>query len=116
MRSGDRTSSRYGFGVSLLWALPAAVLVVGAVVTARLSTTIRADVELTATALAEAAEAVDVLGGERTDLAHTAARIERVLATVATPLGLVRQVRATGRHWWRRARGTSAHPRVPSAS
>jgi hypothetical protein len=100
--------------VSYLWLVPTAVLVVGSVVIARLTSDVRSLSAASEVDLAEAAEAIDIIGQHRPELAATTVRLERLVETVGSPVRAVRQARLTVRHWWRRARRTRPPTDVPS--
>ncbi len=100
--------------VSYMWAIPAAVLVVTAGITSRMSVGLRHQATTAEAELAEAAEAIDVVGGFRAELSETTARLESLIAVVRSPMRAARQARRTARHWWSRARRSSTKRDVPS--
>jgi len=100
--------------VSYVWAIPAAVLVMTAAITAKLNVGLSRDAVLADAELAEAGEAIDVVGGFRRELSEATGRIELLIAALRSPLRAVRQARRTARHWWSRARRSATNPDVPS--
>ncbi|MCP3933838.1 MAG: hypothetical protein GY708_00545 [Actinomycetia bacterium] len=90
--------------MSPLWVVAALVLVVGSILIGRLAVACAALAVETETALAEAAEAIAVLGEDRLGLDQTVNQLGRRADAMGGPIKASKATANIARSWWRRAR------------
>lgn len=90
--------------MSPLWIVAAAVLVAGTIAVGRLAVRCAEQARLTEVALAEATEALIVIGNDQTDLGSVVKHLGGTADAIAGPVKASRTSVNIARSWWRRAR------------